>query len=338
MRRPEEEARTHEPARRLRVGLVGCGGIARQYHLRELAADRRVEIVAIAEPSPQARALVPDVGAEVVPDVSEVIGRENVDALVVTAANPAHAAIADAAADGPQHLYLEKPLAIDLDDARRIEAKLAGRDAIAVVGFQYRLSPAFARLRDAVTERRVGAVRQVRAWHCEAADAASMPEWKRSRASGGGALLDIGSHSVDFARWLLDDEVAEVEECRLSSVHSDQDEAALRLRMEGGAAVDLVCSYLQGRKHRWEVEGEDGVLRAERWPARLSRRRRPSPAGPSRLATSLRAIPIPRREPSFGLALRRFVDAALGASEDLPSVADGRRSLEVVLEAERSAS
>ena len=321
----------------LRVGLAGCGGVARQYHLRELAADPRVAIVAIAEPSAQARALIPAIGAEVVADAEELIGREDVEALVVCAANPAHAPIAEAAAEGAQHLYLEKPLAVDLGDARRIEAKLSRRDAVAVVGFQYRLSPAFSRLREALREGRAGTVRHVRAWHCEAADAATMPEWKRSRASGGGALLDIGSHQVDLARWLLDDEVEEVEECALESVRSEQDEARLRLRMASGVRIEVVASYLQGRKHRWEVEGTGGVLRAERWPARLSHRRRVAPGGPSRIATSLRALPIPRREPSFGLALREFVSAALGEAHDLPTVADGRRSLEVVLEAESKA-
>jgi len=322
----------------LRVGLAGCGGIARQYHLRELRADPRVEVIAIAEPSPQARSLVPALGAEVLADVGDLIGREDVEAIVVCAATPAHAAIAEAAAEAEQHLYLEKPLAVDLDAARRIEARLADREAVAVVGFQFRLSPAFARLREALRDGRAGAVRHVSGWHCEAADAARMAEWKRSRASGGGVLLDIVSHQADFVRWLLDEEVEEVEECTLASVHSEQDEARLRLRMASGVKIDLVASYLQGRKHRWEVECEAGVLRAERWPARLSRHRRPAPAGPSRLTTSLRGLPIPRREASFGLALRRFVDAALGGENELATVADGRRSLEVVLEAERRAS
>ena len=79
------------------------------------------------------------------------------------------------------------------------------------------------------------------------------------------------------------------------------------------------------------------MLRAERWPARVTKRRRPSPSGPSRVSTGLRALPIPRREPSFGLALGQFVGACLGEPHALPTISDGRRSLEVVLEAERGA-
>ncbi len=323
---------------RLRVGLAGCGGIARQYHLRELRADPRVDLVAIAEPSAQARAAIPPAqGTAVLADAAELIGRGDVDAVVVCAPNAAHSSIADAVMASGRHLYLEKPVALTLEDARRLEALADGR-ALAVVGFQYRLSPAFRRLREALSAGAIGDVRHVRAWHCEAADAASMPAWKLARSSGGGALLDLGSHQVDLARWLLGTDVEEVESAAVSSVRSEQDEARLRLRMANGVTVDVVTSYLQGRKHRWEAEGADGVLRAERWPARLSRRRRAAPGGPSRPATALRAIPIPRREPSFGLALREFVGAALGAEHSLPTLSDGRRSLEVVLEAERRAS
>ena len=178
--------------------------------------------------------------------------------------------------------------------------------------------------------------REIRKEH-EAADAATMPAWKLARESGGGVLIDIGSHAFDFARWLLGVDVEAVEECAIRSVRSEGDEARLTLRMAGGVRAELVHSYLQGRKHRWEVEGTAGVLRAERWPARLSRHRRVAPGGPSRIATSLRALPIPRREPSFGRALREFTGAALGGAHDLPTIADGRRSLEVVLEAESRA-
>ncbi len=165
-----------------------------------------------------------------------------------------------------------------------------------------------------------------------------MAEWKLARSSGGGVLLDVASHETDFARWLLGTEVAGVEDASLDSKRFEHDDARFVLRMSDGVRVEVVVSYVQGRKHRWEVEGSDGVLRAERWPARVTRRRRPAPAGPSVLATRLRALPIPRREPSFGLALREFARACQGEPHSLPTITDGRRSLEIVLEAERSAA
>ncbi|MDX6638497.1 MAG: myo-inositol 2-dehydrogenase / D-chiro-inositol 1-dehydrogenase [Solirubrobacterales bacterium] len=320
------------------MGLAGCGGIARQYHLRELSADPRVELVAVADPSTASRAALPTLpGVEVSKDVEDMIGSPGIDAVVVCASTPAHAEIAAGVAEGHQHLYLEKPIALDLDEARRIEALLDARDALTAVGFQYRFSPAFRDLKQQIGEGRIGAIRHVRAWHCEVADPGAMSGWKLARSSGGGVLIDIGSHEVDFASWLLGTEVDGVEDATLTSSRIEHDDARFVLRMSDGVRVEVVVSYVQGRKHRWEVEGSDGVLRAERWPPRVSRPRRPAPSGPTKLATRLRALPVPRREPSFGLALRQFARASQGEPHSLPTIADGRRSLEIVLEAERDA-
>ncbi len=323
----------------LRVGLVGCGGIARQYHLPALRADQRVELVAIAEPAARTRAALPPIaGLDLHENTDALLSRADVDAVIVCASSSAHAGIAAAVGRGRQHLYLEKPVALQLDEACALESMLNARRAVCAVGFNYRLSPAFGRLRRQLRAGRIGDVRRVRGWHCEAASAETMPEWKRTRSSGGGVLLDLVSHQIDFVRWLLGTDVEAVEEATIESSRSEQDHARIVFAMSDGVQVEVVASYLQGRKHRWEVEGVRGVLRADRWPARVSLRRRPAPEGPSRLATSLLAVPIPRREPSFALALGQFVGAALGEGHALPTITDGRRSLEIVLAAERSAS
>jgi predicted dehydrogenase len=322
----------------MRVGLAGCGGIARQYHLRILRAHPGVELVAIADPSERALAqLTPLPGEELLNDSFALVARDDIDALVVCAATPAHAEIAAAVSGGGQHLYLEKPIALDARTAGSLERSLAGRRAITAVGFSHRFSPAFAELRSRIRRGEVGAPSRIRGWHCEVADTTRISPWKLSRETGGGVLLDLASHQVDFARWLLGAEVEEVEEASVTSHRSEQDDARIAIRMSDGTVVETFVSYVQGRKHRWEVEGASGVLRAERWPARVRRRRHPSPGGPSRLSVALRSTPFPQREPSFRSALDAFIAAANGADVQLPTISDGRRSLEVVLEAERLA-
>jgi myo-inositol 2-dehydrogenase / D-chiro-inositol 1-dehydrogenase len=325
--------------RRLRIGLAGCGGIARQYHLRALRDHPGVDLVAAADPSPVARGAAAELGGfDLHDDVAEMIGREDVDAVVVCAPTPAHAELAEAVAATDKHLYLEKPVGLDLVRAEAVRGALEARSATTAVGFNFRLNPAFVELRRRIEAGRAGEIRNLRCWHCEVARPEAMPAWKLRRETGGGVLLDLVSHSVDTARWLLADEVTGVESARLSSEVTEHDDARVELRMRHGARVELVASYVQGRKHRWEVEGSAGVLRADRWPARVVRRRRPAPAGPSSLATRLLALPIPRREPSFAAALDRFAAAVAGGEEaGLATIGDGVRSLEIVLEAERLA-
>ena len=165
-----------------------------------------------------------------------------------------------------------------------------------------------------------------------------MPSWRRRRETGGGVLLDLASHEVDLVRWVLGQEIAAVESAEVESRAGEQDAARLELRTGGGVAVSCSLSYGEGQLYRWEVEGTEATMRLERWPPRLGRRRRPSRARPSTLVARVRGLPIPKREPSFALALRAFVDRALGGPSALPTIADGRRSLEVVLAAEARAA
>jgi predicted dehydrogenase len=323
----------------LRVGLAGCGGVARQFHLRTLLTDPRVALLAVADPSPDARAAVGTIGAHLLDDAGELAARTDLDAVVVCSPNATHAELAGAVAGAGKALYLEKPVAIDEAGAQASRLALRAHPVLNAVGFNYRFNPVFAELRRRILTGEIGRVTGARCWHCEVGRPESMSGWRRRRESGGGVSLDLLSHSVDMARWLLDDEVAAVEAATISSRVTEHDDAQVSLRMCDGVKVELRSSYVEGRKHRWEIEGTEGVLRADRWPRRLTRRRSPSASGPSRLSTRLRGIPIPRREPSFALSLSAFLDAALGVEAPRPAtVEDGVRSLEVVLAAERIAA
>jgi predicted dehydrogenase len=165
-----------------------------------------------------------------------------------------------------------------------------------------------------------------------------MPAWKRERATGGGALLDLGSHHIDLARWLLGEELASVESAELSSEASEHDSASFRLRSESGVPVDAEFSFRRGRACDWEIAGERGVVAIDRIGG--TARIRSSGAGPARvdrLRGRLGRLPIPRRERSFDLALNAFVGRVASGSGELPSLADGRRSLAHVLAVEAAA-
>ena len=230
----------------LRVGLVGCGGVARQYHLRTLLDDPRVAVVAIADPSAAAREAVAGFGAEVLDDAGELIARPDLDAVVICSPSATHAELADAVAGAGKPLYLEKPVAIDAVGAEAVAGALRGRSVPDAVGFNFRFNPVFAELRRRIRAGGIGRVTGARCWHCEAGRPDSMPDWKRRRDSGGGVALDLLSHSVDMARWLLDDEVAEVADAAISSNATEHDDVSVSLRMRGGATVEMRSSYVRG--------------------------------------------------------------------------------------------
>jgi myo-inositol 2-dehydrogenase / D-chiro-inositol 1-dehydrogenase len=202
----------------LRVGLVGAGWIART-HAATLAALDGARLVA---------------GADVVPGRAEytewraLLARERLDAVLVCTPPDAHGDVAVAAAQAGLAIYLEKPVAHAMADARAIEAAVAGAGVVCAGGYQYR---AIGFLGDLPRDARLllGA---------GLSDTVDRP-WLGDRARGGGFVLERASHLVDLQRALA----GEVEE--VAAIESG-DALALTLRFGSGALGSIVVGRVAG--------------------------------------------------------------------------------------------
>jgi predicted dehydrogenase len=334
-------------AAELRVGLFGCGAIASYFHLRALRRTAGARLVAAADPDPDARARARRLAAIDVHERSdELLGRTDVDAVVICAPTALHAELAVAAARAGKHVYVEKPQASSREDADRVIAAVDAAGVTAVVGFNRRVHPLFARARGLLVAGRIGRVRAGQMAFCEPLVAGAMPAWKRRRETGGGVLLDLASHHVDVLRWYLGDEVTEVV-ATLTSDAAEHDGARLDLAFAGGVHAQGLFSFGAGRAEHLDMFGDHGSLRVDRYRPALEVR------GPRRLGYGLRrgwVSPTPRTaawrlyrkmrpgwDPSFARALQAFVAAVNGEPHDLATLGDGLRALDVVLAAERSA-
>ena len=323
--------------KRIGIGLLGCGGIASYYHLPVLAAHPGARVVAVADPAETARSraasLVPGIVAEL--DAHSVLERADVDAVVVCADTPRHAQLARAAAEAGKHLYLEKPLALTLPDACSVIEAVEAAGVSGTIGFNLRFHPLHRRAHSLLEEGALGQIRAVRAAFHEPARRRRMPAWKRRRATGGGALLDLGSHSVDLLRWHLSTEVADAA-ASLSSRATEHDCARLRVTTVSGVEADLDCRIGVARTDVFEIVGESGTLRIDRYRGTLSLATETKSLKP--FGARMRALVTrPRPEPSFRLALGAWVERLLGEERTLPTLADGFKSLEALLAAERTA-
>ena len=242
----------------------------------------------------------------------------DVDAVVVALPNHLHAAAGLAALAHGKHLYLEKPLATSLDEGKALIAAAQAARVVAMIGFNYRFNENIAEGRRELDSGRLGALVAIRTVFTTATR--DLPEWKRSRETGGGVLLDLASHHVDLVRFLFRQEVSEVF-AHSTSVAGEGDTATLELRLASGLPVQILVSLAAPEEDRIEIRGSDGQLTIER-----HRRRHLSDRV---LARS--------RERSFEAALAQFVAAARAGQTVEPNLHDGLRSLEVVLAAEESA-
>lgn len=319
----------------VRVGVIGCGSIARAVHLPILRRTAGVVLAAVADPDRTALVAAGRAapGAAFCGDAAELLARADLDAVVVTAPSGLHAELALAVADSGRHLYLEKPLATKRSDGEAVVEAVRKAGIVAAIGFNRRFHPAIQRARSIVSAGGIGPVAHVRTTFTEAGE---QPPWKLVRADGGGALLDLASHHVDLVRFLLGAEVDELS-ATVTSTRSEHDGAILQLGLRGGTVAEIEVGFRAPQVDALELTGSLGSIRVDRHSGRVTKR-------PGRLAPSgalallrLRLLVRPESDPSYALALRAFVARVRGEDVDLPTLEDGLASLAVVLAAEAGA-
>jgi predicted dehydrogenase len=199
---------------RVRLGLVGCGAIAR-WHLQAIARGAvRTEVTAVIDVVPaRAATLASETGAQAYADVDEALGADAFDAALVMVPHDRHEAVATTVLKAGRHLLLEKPMAPTLEACHRIlaAAQEAGTTFMVAENAQY--WPEVLTAQRLVHDGAIGEVITARSWHC----APPMEEfyggddpWRYSAgASGGGIAIDTGSHWIRPLRMWLG-EMAEV--------------------------------------------------------------------------------------------------------------------------------
>lgn len=330
----------------LRIGLIGCGRIARLVHLGALRAAAGVRLVALADPDRERLHEAAQAAPGAVPYASadDLLQKSDAEAVVICAPPGLHAPLAVAAFEAGKHVYVEKPLALDPGEAEAIVASQHRAGTVGMVGFNYRFHPLHREARARLRAGEIGDLVAVRT--AFSSPARALPDWKAARASGGGALLDLASHHADLVRFLFDDEVAEVY-ASVASHQSEGDTAHLQLRLERGLAVQTFVSMCSVAEDRVEVYGQEGHLSYDRQTSVEIDVRGTGVAYGRRgqiqreLGAALRSarrLPKVPADPSFRAAFEAFARAVQGDALEGAGLDDGLRSLAIVLAAEESAA
>ena len=329
-------------SRPLGVAVVGCGGIARQYHLRALRRLRGVRVAAVADPDPAARAAAERIaGGRPFARAADAMERPDVDAVVVCAPNAAHADLALAALRAGRHVYVEKPLATSAADARRVVDAAERSALVAAVGLSHRFDSAYRRARALVRDGAIGDLVEVSTTFREPMPASGPPGWKRTRASGGGALLDLGVHQLDGLRWLLGDPLAEASSVEIRSTRYDHDHVRVSGRLESGAPFEGEFGHGGRPSCGWVMAGSAGWLAVDRRRGTVllaSGPAKPRLRAADRLRVRARELPLLRRERTFARALAAWVARVRGEDAELPTLRDGLAAMEDVEAIERAAT
>lgn len=194
-------------SRRVKVAIIGCGGIANGKHMPSLSKLKNVELVAFCDVLVErAEKAAKEYGvseARVYEDYKELLTDESIEIVHVLTPNDSHAEISVAALDAGKHVMCEKPMAKTSEEARLMldAAERSGKKL--TIGYNNRFRPDSQHLHQVCERGDLGEVYFAKA---HAIRRRAVPTWGvflDEEKQGGGPLIDIGTHALDLTLWMM---------------------------------------------------------------------------------------------------------------------------------------
>ncbi|MEK3799247.1 Gfo/Idh/MocA family oxidoreductase [Peribacillus sp. FSL H8-0477] len=260
--------------RKLKVGVIGCGSIARYRHLAEYQAHENVEITAVCDVV-QERALemAEKFGAAAYTDYQELLKNGEIEAVSICTPNALHAPMSITALQSGKHVLCEKPMATSLAEAEAmIEAAKVNKKKL-MIAHNQRFVPSHDKAHELIQAGDLGRIYSFRTafghggpegWSIDGANS-----WFFDKKQAFiGAMGDLGVHKTDLMRFLLNEEFTEVAafiETNAKQNTEVDDNAVFILKTENGIIGTLAASWSYDAKedNSTIIYGEKGILRLE---------------------------------------------------------------------------
>ncbi len=316
----------------LRIGIVGCGGIARA-HLAAYRTLPGVTVAAVFDLSPvAAEALAREAGATAVPTL-EAMASMGLDAVSICTPPGARIACCSPFFQRGIAVLCEKPLGADERSARELVALARASTSIVMTAFCHRFHGPLIELRKLVASGRLGAPVLMRTIFT-----ALFPLIGNHRSdptlAGGGCLMDNGTHAVDCFRFIMGD-VAEVQAMMGNAVQHTavEDVGLLALRSTTGCLGEVTTSFSTPVGSNWiEWYGSEVTARLSYWNAG-----HPDLAWCLKGSETWTPIDCSAHPGRFEGQLAHFVSCVRSKSQPSPSIEDGLAA-SIVLEAAYSSA
>ena len=224
--------------KKIGLGIVGLGYIGKVHlnHSRKLA---NAQLIGVADLSKKALQAARDVGVKkTFTRYEELLKEPNIDAVIIALPTHLHLQCARIAAEAKKHIFLEKPIARNVDEAEEIISTARRNSVKLMIGYPLRFNRKFQEIKEQLKSRILGDVESAYATYigsgpffhrAEGYAPSPVPEWWFSKElTGGGALIDIGIHMINLLRWYFG-EITEIKSCMGHRFHMNFEDSALCL-------------------------------------------------------------------------------------------------------------
>ena len=323
--------------RRIKVGIIGAGRIGR-VHAENLSLHLpAADVAAVSDTIREAaeRCAADFNIPQAFEDYRRMLDDPRIQAVIICSSTDTHAMIIEEAAAAGKHIFCEKPIALDLEQVDTALAAVADAGIKLQVGFNRRFDPSFRRARDLIAAGTIGEPHLLR---ITSRDPEPPPlEYVKS---SGGIFLDMTIHDFDMARFLMQDEVEEIQAFGSVLIEKeieklgDLDTVISVLRFSTGAlgTIDNSRASVYGYDQRVEVFGPRGMVTVgNRTPDSASVSDAEGVKGPLPLYFF-----IERYTEAYLEELRAFLDAVLDDKEPEVTGQDSRVPVVMAYAAKRS--
>ncbi|RLL40573.1 gfo/Idh/MocA family oxidoreductase [Oceanobacillus piezotolerans] len=259
---------------RLKVGVIGCGSIAKHRHFVEYAANPNVEIIAVCDiVEDRAEEMAKTYGAKAYTDYEKLLRTEDLDAVSICLPNYLHAPVSILALNAGMHVLCEKPMATSREEAENMILAANENGKKLMIGHNQRFVPSHQKAKQFIQSGEVGKIYSFRttfghggpeAWSADGRDSWFFEKEKAFI----GAMGDLGVHKADLMRYLLGEEFSDVVAFVETSAKGDtdvDDNAVCVLKTESGIIGTLAASWAYNAKedNSTIIYGEKAILRLE---------------------------------------------------------------------------
>ena len=198
---------------KIKLGLIGLGYIGK-VHLRNSLKLESAKLVAVSDISKKALNLAKKMGVKkTYNDYEQLLKDNSIDAVIIALPTHLHASCTQKAAEAGKHILLEKPLARNVPEGKEIVSTVRKNNIKLMVGYPLRFSTKFQALKQKIERGELGEIQIAYASHigsgplhhrAESDIPRPVPEWWfKKELTGGGVLIDLGSHMINLFRWYL---------------------------------------------------------------------------------------------------------------------------------------
>lgn len=203
--------------KKVNLGLIGLGTMGR-VHLINCLRLKNAKLVSVSDSSKKALQFAKKAGVKnVQSDYNKLLNSHNpsIDAVIVSLPNFLHYECAKKAAEKGKDIFLEKPLARNVKEGKQILSHVKSGGVKLMIGYPLRFTESFAKLKGKLKSGLLGDVQVASATNISAGPFSPRTEtsgptpvpawWFNKELTGGGPLLDLGSHMINLLRWYFGD-------------------------------------------------------------------------------------------------------------------------------------